>query len=99
MALKSIPPSTVRRRTLNLCLLLLYDLTSYIDAELVLHLAISVVEDTPVGALVLLLEALDPEDGQVVRAVRPLLEPASLHGEVLEALEPLHLWRGVSPYL
>ena len=57
------------------------------------------VEDALVGAFVLLLEALDAEDGLVGGSVRPYLESSSLHGEVLEAFVPFYGGDGVSPDL
>ncbi len=61
-----------------------------------LDLSVAVVDDALVEPLVLLLEPLHAQDGRVGVGVRPGLEAPSLHGEVLEALEPHDLWRRVA---
>ena len=66
-------------------------LTGDVQVELVHHLLSAVGEDALVEPLVLLLERLHAQDGAVRLRVRPALEAAALHAQVLEALEPLHL--------
>ncbi len=62
--------------------------TGDVDVELVLDILAAVVDDDLVGSLVLLLEALDAQDGRVRLAVGPCLEAAALAlaGEIFEAL-------------
>ncbi len=70
--------------------------TGDVDVELVGDLAVAVVEDALVGALVLLLQRLHAQDDAVRQPVRPRLEAAALERQVLEALVPLHLGRRVA---
>lgn len=70
-----------------------------VEVELVLDLAVPVVEDALVEALILLFEGLDAQNGGVRIGVGPGLESAAFHRQVLEAFEPFDLRRRVAEHL